>query len=322
MTWTDRGTQPIGRGPRLALLIALGCCVLLTLLPRDCLTPVRDFTHRVLKPSQQGVRWICGAWRSQADRLHAGLAGDEQVVALQQRCRALEEENRRLQSAIELADHRLQANGTDSQAASRLLSPCLLPANVLGQQTLGFLARRQLLDVGARAGVEPQAIVTALPRCLLDAGRDRQVEPGRLVLAAGRVWGRIAEVGAYTSVVQTVCQPGYRDVVRLVSPGGNPSRGPRGLLEGNGSELPRIRLVEVTRPVAVGDLVYTAADQGLLPEPLLYGRVARLERPVGGAHWEIWMQSDVEQDPPDAVAVVCVGDNTIRSAQSGKEPAR
>ncbi len=97
---------------------------------------------------------------------------------------------------------------------------------------------------------------------------------------------------------------------------GNLAAWPRRL---NVTPMARVRLVEVTRPVSVGDLVYTAAEKGVLPAPLLYGRVVRLQRPIGAAHWEIWMQPALAADEPQQVAVLRTELNPSRLAASGGE---
>jgi hypothetical protein len=67
--------------------------------------------------------------------------------------------------------------------------------------------------------------------------------------------------------------------------------------------LARVRRVDVTEPVAVGDAVYAASDQGVLPQPLLYGFVVRVQRPVGAAHWEIWMKPALDGEPESVVVL-------------------
>ena len=104
---------------------------------------------------------------------------------------------------------------------------------------------------------------------VIDAGRDLGAEPGRVVLAGRRVWGKLATVGPHTSVVQRITDRGYRDTVQLARrdtgqlahrEGEQLRLGPRGVLVGSGDPLCQIELVEATEPVSVGDEVCTAAD--------------------------------------------------------------
>jgi hypothetical protein len=53
----------------------------------------------------------------------------------------------------------------------------------------------------------------------------------------------------------------------------------------------------------------------VLPEPLLCGRVARVERPVGAAHWEIWMQPAMAADEPTRVSVLTIELSPARLAR-------
>ena len=158
-----------------------------------------------------------------------------------------------------------------------------------------------------------KALVLGGGKSLLDQGANCRLESEELVLAQGRVWGKIVEVGPQTSTVSTPCEPGFRDLVRLGHVAqasclcGLPRAGSpcyvQGLLEGTGEPLARVRRVDVTEPVAVGDAVYTASDEGLLPQPLLYGFVVRVQRPVGATHWEIWMKPALDSEPESVVVL-------------------
>jgi cell shape-determining protein MreC len=109
-------------------------------------------------------------------------------------------------------------------------------------------------------------------------------------LAGRRVWGKVIESAAQTSSVLRLTESGYRDLVQLVQSQGDALKpGPCGMLEGAGERQCRIRMISATEPVSVGDLVVTTGQEGLAPQPLLYGKVVRAELPPGAAHWEIWM---------------------------------
>jgi cell shape-determining protein MreC len=219
--------------------------------------------------------------------------------------RKLEEQNGRLAAELALARRQTAENQRGPDDA-RLLVAGLIPARLLGRQARDFLAGAGILDAGSRDGVRGEALVVGRPKWLVDQGANCRLTPEDLLLAEGRVWGKIVEVGPQTSTVRTPCEAGFRDLVKLGAPpadGRPPRLGPQGLLEGTGEPLARVGRVDVTEPVAVGDAVYTASDQGFLPQPLLYGFVVRVGRPVGAAHWEIWMKPAVE-DEPDRVFVL------------------
>jgi cell shape-determining protein MreC len=262
-----------------------------------------------LRPGQSAARWLRqqGSEAPTVVRNHFDTAG--QLAEVQQENARLKEENRRLEAQLAVLESGQRATVAakyEEDADQRLLKANTVRARVLGQTARSFLAQQQILDVGSRAGVRPEALVVELPG-LIDQGANVKLQSEQLVLSQGRVWGKVVEVGSQTSTVRRVTEPGYRDIVRLATSGtdGHDLRwGPQGMLEGTGQRLARVRLIEVTEPVAVGDLVYTAASKGILPEPLLSGRVVSVERPVGDAHWEIWMQVAVAPDEPDAVVVV------------------
>ena len=302
----------LGSPPAL-LAVGVILAVGLTLVPvRHCGT-MKGAVAIVLRPGQLGALGL----REQGGRLVAVVKTHfhtaAQLADARRELERLEEENRRL--AARLAARRVvpqslppdPADDPSDRTPGRLLRSLCVEARVLGQQARAYLGRHHLLDVGSRSGVEPDALVVDVPPGLIDQGKNAGLEAGQLVLSQGRVWGKVVEVGTATSSVHNLTEPGYRDLVRLAGPEAPPHTspaGPQGILEGTGEPLARIRLVEVTEPVAEGDLVYTAADRGLLPAPLLYGRVVRVERPVGAAHWDIWMEPAVAPERPERVAVL------------------
>jgi cell shape-determining protein MreC len=235
--------------------------------------------------------WCAGRQAALADRF---ASDDERKQTLEE----LADSQRRiveLQARLELA--RLASGKDDSlvhvtaRASDPLLVPQLLRARVLGEQSRALLGRHDLIDIGARDDIQSDAFVLDPPDPMLDVGEDEQLEAGRLVLAGSRVWGKVLHVGPLTSTVRRVADRGYRDLVQLASlVDGRIEFGPRGVLEGTGERLCRIRLVEGVEPVAVGDRVYSVGTEGLLAEPLIYGTVVRAELPSGATHWEITMQ--------------------------------
>lgn len=290
----------------------------LMLIPDRWIEPVRGWTQSALRPGQAGVQElrkrggpILATLRSQSD-LATRLARSE---ADRER---LEEENHRL--AAELAESRSRAAGRVNNTPDRLLTSQYVPARTLGQQARAFLMRRNILDAGSQAGIEPNALVIDPRPALLDRGSDAQLRAGQKVISQGRVWGKIAAVGPLTSTVQCVTESGYRDLVAIGGPRGDETSRtrPQGILEGTGEPLARIRLVEVTQPVAVGDLVYSASATDLTPEPLLYGQVTRVERPVGAAHWDIWMEPTISSGRPERVVVLQAELNPARVAGAAR----
>lgn len=301
----------------LAVGVMLGVGLMLT--PGGFSGAMKGGVAAVLRPGQLGVLSL----RQRGDQIAAGVkthfhtAG--QLAEVRRQRDRLEQDNRRLAVELAAAQSRLPDPADDpaGEAAEPLLLTRCVEARVLGQQARAYLGRHHLLDVGSAAGVEPDAMVLEAPPGLIDQGGNAGLEGGQLVLSQGRVWGKIVTVGPTTSTVRTVVEPGYRDLVRLADPNAENTHrpaGPQGILEGTGEPLARIRLIEVTEPVAEGDLVYTAAGRGLLPQPLLYGRVVRVRRPVGAAHWDIWMKPAVAPGRPEHVTVLRTELNPVRVA--------
>lgn len=307
----ERGTSIVQaiRRPAGGLAIALGVCVALFVLPERWRAPVKGQAADGLRPAQEAAQWVRrqGRLLTQQVGRHLHIAGE--AAQLEAEIAQLTEENRRL--VAQVASLRLAADEAAAAAhGARLLTPRAVEARVLGRQALAWLGRAQLLDVGRSAGVENDALV-------LDCGQDCQVRPGQLVLGENCVWGRIAEVGRCTSVARSVVDTGYRDLVRIVGQkvaARGVRRGPQGVLEGTGTSRAKISRVEVTEPVEVGDLVYTAAEVGLLARPVLVGQVVHVARPVGSGCWEIWMEPAVGSRAPDRLSVLTAEMNAARIA--------
>jgi cell shape-determining protein MreC len=306
------------RGPARALAVALGLALAMSLLPVGWVRWMKGMAAAALRPAQQSARDGRAQAASLVGQVGSHFQNAQRAAELESQLAALREENRRL--ADELAGSRLSTGAAPAagQSAQRLLQVRGVEARVLGRQAMAFLGRRHLLDVGSDERLEPESLVVAGgSKPVIDRGGDARLTPGQLVLSDHRVWGRIVEVGPYTSVVRPITAAGYRDVVRLVSPESGRAglrRGPEGMLEGTGQAQARIRLVAVTEPIAVGDLVYSADDKAFLPEPLWYGRVVRVERPAGAAQWDIWMEPAVDAASLEQVTVLQTELNPLRVA--------
>jgi hypothetical protein len=294
----------------LACGVVLSCA--LSVLPGSWTTALKSQAASLLRPGQRvaillrdcagrAAAWVGSHWQTAARLAEA-------EVELGQ----LRRENMELAVQRDALSTQLLAATNANSGDSPLLRPSSLPARLLGSQARAYLARHKLLDMGTADGIEPDALVfTARP--LVDRGSDADVQTGQLVVSGCRVLGKIADAGPHTSTVRALTEPGYRDLVRIGTPDG-----PQGILEGTGGPLAGIRLVEVTEPVAEGDPVYSAAGEGVLDVPPLCGRVARLERPVGAAHWKIWVEPAVVSERIDRVAVLRLEPDPQRLAHRNK----
>jgi cell shape-determining protein MreC len=235
----------------------------------------------------------------------------------------LRQRNQDLERALGLAlarEESLQAERDPSPARSApLVGAELVRATVLGPQARSFLQRRELLDAGARSGLQPDALVFAGSPAVLDQGQNAGLKTDDLALVGRRVAGKLTEVGPQTSSLQRATEPGYRDLVQLAQVGGERLRlGTKGVLEGRGEPLCRIGLIEITEPVSAGDVVLAAGEGAAVSSGAVYGRVVRVERREGDAHWQIWMEPAVGRDLPGEVAIVRLRWNPERQALVGR----
>jgi len=302
-TLKDRLSTPVA-----ALAMGLAVAIVLALLPSRATDALRDMVAGALRPGQSAASRLRDHGSRATGRLKSHFQTASRLAEAEQELQRLRRENRELAAALTVARNQSAEPAEDHEdEADTLLRARCVAARVLGRQARTFLGRRGLLDVGSEAQIDPDALVVDFPS-LIDRGNEAELTDGQLILADRRIWGKIAQTGRNTSTVQTVIEPGYRDLVALGT-----LDGPQGILEGTGEPLPRIRLVEVTEPVSLGDLVYTVAGKGVFPTPLLYGRIVELERPVGAAHWEIRMQPAIVEEP-DRVAIVRTELNPVRVA--------
>jgi cell shape-determining protein MreC len=309
--------------PSTTLAILLALCVAAMVLPQRLFAPAKERVAAVLRPGLQQADKVRSVCRQAAEKAGRYFNTAARLAEAEQECARLREENLQWAAALD-AKQPGGENGRSSppddasrDAEERLLQAECVGARVLGQQARSYLQEQHLLDVGANSGVRRGSLVADDSMNLLDRGREAGLEPGGLVLHAGRVWGRVVEVGAETSAVRTVADVGFREVVRIASPtaAGRPLRlGPQGILEGTGESTARLRMIEVTEPVEIGDQVYATGEKGVLPKPLLCGRVVRVSRPAGAIHWDIGVEPAVRADAPDRVAVLCIRLNPARMA--------
>ena len=311
----------------------LVCSAALLLLPASATSAARWAWQCAIGPARTVVAQACergvdyasalaATWSDTRDAARLRLEVDRlkrQVAELEARERvALLDQSRGT-----LATAGAATPATETPSSDPLLRPALIEARVLGPLAQAWLVERRLVDRGSRAGVQDGALVLAPSRPLLDRGRDAELAPDHFVLAGGRVWGRVLRLGQWTSEVRRVTDEGYRDLVTLHSPQQNSrndsnsalAAAPRGILEGGGGPLCRVRLIAADEPVAVGDIVLSASAQGYCDGALVYGEVVRAECPAGANHWDVWVRPALDpEEVPDAVAVLRVEFNPARVA--------
>jgi cell shape-determining protein MreC len=330
--------------PKPGLQCAIACAVglALTVVPPRYFTPLRNLVESALAPGQRTVAAPLDAGHDLADRLAQLWNASGALTRLETRIRELEVENQELAwklqaSAAAAPESTTEWTATPTQPLGQI---DLVEARVLGRRARSYLAHADLLDIGSESGVSPQSLVLdprAREPALLDVGSDGGLSPSQRVLSgfggAHLVWGQLVEVGKQTSTLRRASDSGYRDLVELAHSGNDGLRiVARGMLEGVGDRHCRITRVELAAPVEVGDLVFAADTAGLRPNSadvagrqpprFLYGAVVRVQRPLAGTHWEIWMAPAAPPDyEPWRVAVIATRLNPDRIAHLRQSPA-
>jgi cell shape-determining protein MreC len=175
------------------------------------------------------------------------------------------------------------------EAGQPLLVPQLLEATVLGEEFPALWTAGHFVDRGAGDGVVETSLVLDDAALKVDHGADSRLESGQAVYAGRAVVGRIARVGRWMSTIRRVTDPDYRGLAQLGrrTPHGM-QYGAQGELEGRGDGQPcRLTRIAATEPVRVGDEVYTAGRETLLPLPMYYGTVVKVEHRPGEECWDI-----------------------------------
>ncbi|NUQ37657.1 MAG: hypothetical protein HUU23_07620 [Caldilineales bacterium] len=309
MTLYDRApAQRWTTSPRRRFAILLASALALALLPVDWSRPLRRLVDDALRPGQVATTRAAETIDGGLARLRGLLSSSQRYAELERQLDELRTRNAQLQAtALMLAEQ--DSNELNSlppvKPTASLVTARLMQARVIGQHLQSLVRDEATLDLGTAAGLRDGAWAIDANGCLIDQGAQSLLRRGELVLAGRRVLGKISQAGTYTSHVQRPTGAGYRDLVQLAyRQDKRLTLGPRGVLEGTGEPLCRVRMVPVTESVSVGDILLTAGSEGIASSGLLYGEVVRVERPAGASHWEIWMRPAANGRWPDEVAVV------------------
>lgn len=256
----------------------------------------RGWTADVLRPGLEGLRWTRQAWREFAENRNtvAGEAAARETRELRERVARLEDE---LQSAVALAALHAEADVSRDpaglaayvpEASARLLVPQLLQVGVLGEAAATEWRRGLYLAGGSVQGLRESSLVLTDFRPLIDYGRDGGVAAEDPLLLGRQVIGKVAQAGRWSSSVLLLTDAGYRGRAQLVRA---TSQGPvfaaPGILHGTGEPTCKLEGIPSTESVRVGDFVYTAERDGVIPVPLYYGRVMEATASPDDREWTI-----------------------------------
>ncbi|MCB9942025.1 MAG: rod shape-determining protein MreC [Geminicoccaceae bacterium] len=106
---------------------------------------------------------------------------------------------------------------------------------------------------------------------LIDAGRNRGLEPGMPVIRPEGLVGRLLSVGSRTARLMLLTDFNSRVPV-VVSPSGD-----RAILEGDNSGEPKLRFLPLQPRFSVGDEVVTSGQGGLLPPGVAIGQIVHID---------------------------------------------
>jgi cell shape-determining protein MreC len=288
--------QSTHAAPTSAGLAAVLCIAGLGLmfLPEDLASTIRSTVQDLGRPGQAVAIVATEAVVEVLHDLGKPRTTEHDLAALKAKLDAAETGNRALQAEHaalreQLAQaHLSQAFAPPTGASSPLFVPELVPARVVGAETLALWKGRKILAAGERDGVQQALLVLEGKRPVLDQGTEAQLAAGQPVYAGRVVAGRIATAGRWTSTLKLVTDREFSGAARLYRKTEQGwVAGPQGLLEGTGAPQCRVVWIEATEPVEVGDEVYTGENDGALPAPMYYGRVVRAELKAGATEWEI-----------------------------------
>ena len=207
---------------------------------------------------------------------------------------------------LRIANARLVERSSDDRTGSPrppLISTDLVPARVLGHETIAAWQAGRILDRGH--GLTVDSLVVEPGHATLDLGIDSGLARGQPAYAGRRVAGRISRVGRWTSTLQPLTDTRFRGLARLARRGRDrPVFAARGMLEGSGDGFCQLTLVPATEVVARNDLVYTDGRDQPGGWPMLYGTVVRAELPEGAPHWKIRIRPAINLEELQNVEVL------------------
>ena len=284
--------------------------VALVFVPGELTEPVRAAVRDLVHPARNLSAGVAAASQTVSGLLQDYTEHQAELALLREQLRAQELLVR--QQAVALAQLQSQQASVARESATfsgtgtpPLLLPQLVDARVIGAETAAPWKGRKLLAAGSAAGMEEALLVIEAGHATLDQGREASVAVGLPVFAGRSIIGRIATVGRWTSTLQPVTDPKFRGLARILRKNGDGwETGPAGNLRGMGEPLCRLEWIPANAHVEVGDLVFTAEEDGILPAPMYYGRVSQAELKSGALHWEIRVEPVATEPSPQRVQVL------------------
>lgn len=276
------------------LLLAAGLC----LLPVETRYKLQTAAGDLVQPGCRCWNWVCAAIAPSPRHHHEGIAAaDSQPVsapptlaAAERRIRQLEFQLARMQEELRSHHPPLFAQFA-AETPERLAQPLLIEAAILGSSHARNWRKGSWLDQGKAQGLQEDALILTSEQSVLDLGRDFQVSPADAVLWGRCVIGKVQQVGRWSSTLLPVTAPEFRGRAQLVRQTEQGYVfGPKGMIKGQGTSTCILDGVPADEAVEVGDAVYTADRDGILPTPLFYGAVIEARLDEREQAWRILVQ--------------------------------
>ena len=268
--------------------------------------------HRLLQLTATEIESALNRLRNPAEDAAKMNKLTTEVNGWKARCRQLQVGNTLLREQIDvLTQHGVSPyRGTPSQP---LMVPELLQAAVLCTESDALWRAGTLIDKGTASGVAESTFVLEDLRPIVDQGKAAGLAAGQPVYCGRSVIGKIATVGRWTSTVRRLTDHGFRGEAQLARKTSTGLVfGARGILEGRGKPLCRLKYVPAAEPLSVGDDVYTGTRDATMPYPLHYGRITKAELQPGALHWEIWVEPAIDKVESQVVQILRRRFNPLR----------
>ncbi len=307
-------------GQQLAAVIVWLVGVCLLILPESVTSRLRSVTWDVALPGEQLVDSTIRQSSNllfQRPKPVVSPETDARIVELENQLRELRMQNRQLKIQQGLIPPRIRAS---SDGTAPLIIPDLLSARVIGRELSRVWNEQPVLNRGSTHGARPDLLVLDKERINLDVGKDLDVRPDSPVYAGRMVVGRVAQVGLFTSSVRLITDAQYRGEAGIFHDTGDTGKQLRpishGIISGDGGKGCRLLNVSPSDPVEVGDWVFTAEGDGILPHAMCYGRISRAVLKPGAVHWEIDVTPAVAPEQLREVTLLRTRLNSERFTQS------
>ncbi len=281
-------------GPVACVLMLVGMGLYFA--PDSTAARVRSAVSDSLRPGQIAARRLTDLFREKSMLISSQSDRSRQHELDRLQNQLAEEQARTAALQIQLArlgDLRDREESLPDRLRSLppLTSSSLIEATVLGEALAERWRKGKLLDRGETSGVRESEMVVKSSRALIDIGRDGNLSPEDGLLLGRCVIGKIERVGRWTSTFLLLTDSGYRGRAQLFHETETGFVfGAKGILEGQGGALCRLKGIAASDAVTVGDAVYTATREGQLSTPLYYGRVVEATLGPSDTEWKILVE--------------------------------